>query len=82
MNLIKNKKSIYDNPCKCLNTLVVFVSIKLYYKKSTLSIPVPLGHIWLLGDKKKSCINEILQVFDLVDSVFSICEAILKCVCV
>lgn len=77
--MIKNKKSIYDNPCKCLNTLVVFVSIKLYYKKSTLSIPAPLGHIWLLGDKKNLALMKFC-VFDLVDNVSSICEAILKCV--
>jgi len=50
LNLIKNKKSTYDNLCKCLNTLVVFVSIKLYYKEPTLSIYTPVGQLWLLGD--------------------------------
>ena len=39
----------------------------------------PLGHIWLLGDKKNLALMKFC-VFDLVDNVSSICEAILKCV--
>lgn len=30
LNLTENNKSTYDNLCKCLNTLVVIVSNKLY----------------------------------------------------
>lgn len=80
--MIKTKKSIYDNPCKCLNTLVVFVSVKLYYKKPALSILVPLGQFDFWEIKKKSCINEILQVSDLVDNIYCIRGTILECICV
>lgn len=54
LNLIENNKSTYDNLCKCLNTLVVIVSHKLYYKEAAWSTYNPGGQPWTLGRLKKN----------------------------